>query len=591
MKPASGGAPAYDVAIVGAGIAGSLMAAHLVARGLRVVLLEAGDDLFFDKTTGVSDIQPLLERYYGAIYKVPNSPYPNLGHAPSPTLTTLNKYYVQQGPLAFGSDYLRIAGGSSRHWLGMSPRLDPGTFQERTLYGHAVDWPITYSDLEDWYYEAEKELGVAGDDGNEGLAGVPPRKPGHKYPLPPIPQSYSDRVVARAVEGLSFQADEASPPTPVQISSTPAARNSIPYDGRPPCQGSASCIPICPTGAKYDASVHLKRALGVDPRSLDKPLHERDRVTYIPKAVLKELVLDDPEASTPRVSGLVFKRSASEDDNLHVQARLYVLAIHAMEIPKVLLASRGQRAHGVANSSGLVGRYLMDHDIAITHARLAQPLYPFRGPRITSSIEGFCDGPFRRRQSAFRPELANVGTAWETNAPFSNVIARVAQGLTGKALREQVAWDSSAVIHIDAMIEPEPQFDSRIFPSRLTDPWGLPRPEIQYRVGAYSQRGREAFIRLARAIYGRLGAGAQDIFEVPGWFGSGHVMGTTRMGEDPGSSVCDSFGLTHDHPNLYLAGSSLFPTVGTANPTLTLAALALRTAHEIERRLRYGLPD
>ncbi|MFY0575184.1 FAD-dependent oxidoreductase [Cystobacter fuscus] len=343
MKPASAGTPGYDVAIVGAGIAGSLMAAQLVSRGLRVVLLEAGDDLFFDTTTGVSNIQPLLDRYYGSIYKVPNSPYPNLGHAPSPTLTTLNKYYVQQGPLAFGSDYIRIAGGSTRHWLGLCPRLDPGSFQEHTLYGRAVDWPITYNDLEDWYYAAEKELGVAGDDGNQGLAGVPPRKPAHKYPLPPIPQTYSDRVVAQAVEGLTFQSDEASPPVPVQVSSTPAARNSIPYDGRPPCQGSGSCIPICPTGAKYDASVHLKRALGVDPRNLEEPSLARQRVTYIPKAVLKEIVLDDPGALLPKVSELVFKRSASEDDNLRVQARLYVLAIHAMEIPKVLLASRGQR--------------------------------------------------------------------------------------------------------------------------------------------------------------------------------------------------------------------------------------------------------
>jgi choline dehydrogenase-like flavoprotein len=113
----------------------------------------------------------------------------------------------------------------------------------------------------------------------------------------------------------------------------------------------------------------------------------------------------------------------------------------------------------------------------------------------------------------------------------------------------------------------------------LFDPLGLPRPEIRYSIGEYSYAGAKAFVEAAKMIYARLGA--TGFSEVPGWFGAGHVMGTTRMGHDAASSCCDSYGRTHDHPNLFITGSGLFPTVDSANPTLTITALALRTAQHI----------
>lgn len=578
MSSASEETLSCEIAIVGAGMAGSLMAARLAAKGHEVVVLDAGDRTFFDLGTGADQRQELLDRFYRARYKTPNSPYPDLPHAPSPDDTKLNGYYVERGPLAFSSTYTRVVGGTTYHWLGLCPRLAPSTFQERTRYGHAVDWPITYDELEPWYVQVEREIGVAGDMRYQGMPGIPPRSA--PFPLPPIPASYSDQVVARAIAGLTYTDPDSGETLPVQLTVTPAARNSIPFQGRPPCSGSANCIPICPIQAKYDATVHLKRALGLDPDHAP-----RRKARLMMGTVLAEVALAD-QGQRPQVDHLVFRRHRSRDHDLRVRARVYVLAIHAMELPKVLLASRGQWTHGVANSSGLVGRYLMDHDIAITNARLSQPMYVYRGPRITSSIESLRDGQFRRYRAAFRPELSNVGTSWETGAPFSNVIARVQQGLTGAALRRQVAWDSQAVLHIDAMIEPEPRHDSRVWPSdRHFDDWGLPRPEIAYQVGEYSERGRQVFVQVVNDIYRRLGARDQDISVVPGWFGAGHVMGTTRMGDDPRTSVCTSYGQSHDHDNLYLAGSGLFPTVGTANPTLTLSALALRAADEIDRAL------
>ena len=114
------------------------------------------------------------------------------------------------------------------------------------------------------------------------------------------------------------------------------------------------------------------------------------------------------------------------------------------------------------------------------------------------------------------------------------------------------------------------------------DELGLPRPKITYDHGDYTLNGWEEAKKLFSVLLED--AGVTDIdFSEPG--GAGHLLGTTRMGDDPATSVADSYGRTHDHPNLYLAGGGLFPTVGTANPTLTIAALALRTAEQIAGEL------
>jgi choline dehydrogenase-like flavoprotein len=187
------------------------------------------------------------------------------------------------------------------------------------------------------------------------------------------------------------------------------------------------------------------------------------------------------------------------------------------------------------------------------------------------------DGAFRARRAAFRIELQNTGWSWATGAPFTDVQALVNQGLTGAALRSALAWQVNTQIELNGLIEPEPDPNNRVRPSAtLRDALGVPRPELTYSIGQYSSAGAEVFRTAARAVYQRLGA--TEIAEVPGWQGAGHLMGTHRMGADPAGSVCDGYGRSYDHPNLFLTGSGLFPTVDAANPTLTIAAVALRTA-------------
>src|SRR6185436_11318311 len=165
-------------------------------------------------------------------------------HASHPNSGDLDHYFVQDGPIKFGGTYLRQVGGTTWHWLGTALRFIPDDFRLRSRFGVGLDWPVSYDDLEPWYCEAERELGVAGDP--KADLGVRRSQP---YPLPPIPMSYADTKTGAALAG-----------TPYVVQPTPQARNSEPYGNRPACCGSASCIPICPVQAKYDATSHVAQA-------------------------------------------------------------------------------------------------------------------------------------------------------------------------------------------------------------------------------------------------------------------------------------------------------------------------------------------
>lgn len=553
-----------DVLVAGAGVAGALIAHACSQAGLRVLVVDAGERPYFDQVTGIDRREELVERFFANPVKMTNAGYPDLAYAPSPSETTLNKYYVQRGPQPFQSTYTRFVGGTTYHWLGTSLRYTPNTFREHSAFGRAVDWPLAYQDLQDWYWAAEKALGVAGDSTCDLGA---PRAPGQPYPMPPILPTYNDSQVMRATESLVFEGQQ------LEFRSTPQARNSLPYQGRPPCAGSANCIPICPIQAKYDASVHLKWALNpsLSPDSSERAV----AASLMAGAVVTRVELDTDR----RVDALRVRLPDRSERRL--RSRLYVLALNAIETPKVLLMSaQPQAPAGVANGSGVVGRYLMDHDVKITYARLPRPMYLFRGPLSTAGCESLRDGPFRRERGAFRIELQNTGTSWATGSPFNNVIGLVNQGYSGRDLREKLAWEVATQIELNGLIEPEPDRENCVKPSAtLFDPLGVPRPEIRYRIGEYAQAGAQAFARAARLVCERLGG--TQVTDVPGWFGAGHLMGTTRMGTDPASACCDSYGRSFEHANLFLTGSGLFPTVDAANPTLTIAALTLRTAAHI----------
>lgn len=530
-----------QVIVVGSGVAGMLVAYRLAQAGVQVVVLEAGPPV---------NRAEALATYRTAVVKVPEAPYPDTPYAPRPTVADLEGYYVQDGPTLFKSTYVRRVGGTTWHWLGTSLRHLPSDFQLHARYGVAVDWPLSYEQLEPWYSAAEQELGVAGD-GKQDLGS--PRT--GEFPMQPLPLSYLDKQVALAAAKLGYT-----------VHLTPQARNSVTYDGRPPCCGNASCVPICPIGAKYDASVHVRKA-------------EALGVQVINQAVVHFIEVD----SNGQVTGLRFKRPDGSEER--AEASIYVLAAHAIETPKLLLMSRTDALpNGVANSSDQVGRNLMDHPVQLSWALAKEPVYPYRSPLENAGIEDFRDGDFRREQSAFRMAIGEDGWNFPGTTPTSLAPELVKQGFRGEALVTELNRQVSRQFRFANLIEQLPDPANRIVPAfDQLDALGLPRPRLTYQLGDYVERGMAEARRVSEQIFQAMGATA--IQHSAEHEGAGHVMGTYRMGNDAKTAVVDAEQRSHDHPNLFMVGSGVFPTVGTANPTLTIAALALRTAETIKMAL------
>src|SRR5689334_9003244 len=196
-----------DVVIVGAGIAGALVAERLAKAGVKVTIVEAGPRI----ERGAAVMQ-----YYSSLIKVPECAYPNTAYAPHPRSDNLDDYYVQTGPDKFASTYLRQVGGTTWHWLGTCLRLVPDDFRLATRFGRGVDWPFNYDALERWYGEAETEIGVSGDSTAD--LGSPRSSP---YPMPAIPLSVVDQHIAKAFAG-----------SPYEVRATPQRRNATVRDSR-----------------------------------------------------------------------------------------------------------------------------------------------------------------------------------------------------------------------------------------------------------------------------------------------------------------------------------------------------------------------
>jgi len=628
-----------DVAIVGSGFAGSLIAKELSqkrinGRRLDIVILEAGSGI-------QPNINDYLRSFYKASIKVPESPYPPAladsdnkligpanvaaGRPTSRTLSASNwndphQAYLDQteSKRPFKSTYERLAGGTL-HWLGSAPRLVPNDFRMQQ-YGNFPNWPIDYDTVISYYEKAEAELGVAADAEEQSFAGISFPK-GHPYPMPRIPPSLFDQRVGDALARLTDEETKflgmGKPVTGLRVRSLPAARNSQPYRNRRACAGNTNCIPICPIQAKYDPTITLNEATNSGARLIDH-------------AVASEILVENN-----LISGINFitytNEAGPKTGNGCIKAKIYVIAANGIETPRLLLMSKngGRTPNGVANSSDMVGRNLMDHPQYVAWGLLpptAAPVFPYRGPLLTSAIGDLCDGPFRATRAAFRVSLGNEGWNFVVGGGAFGADPHVTtldfvNGMNSSGLNKskfsQLANDNSALFgaglaqtlsdlisrqfRIAFAVEQNPDPNNRVTLSSFSDALNLPRPQITYDISDYTKQGFVTAVRMKRLIFSKLGA--QDFTERPEgdpagfdetidgkleqltYGGAGHLMGTYRMGDNPKTSVVDSFQRSHDHQNLYLVGSGTFPTAGTANPTLTLSALALRTADGIVKQL------
>ncbi|MFE3068570.1 GMC oxidoreductase [Streptomyces sp. NPDC059247] len=441
-----------------------------------------------------------------------------------------------------------------------------------------------------------------GPDGHASGPGVPAPAPGGPASAPDLrppgpdghasgpdarPPAHDVRAPAPDLRPPGPDGHTSGPPAPRPGGRLPGSAGGAPGSGGRRCEGHASCIPVCPSRAKYT------------------PLRTQARwapsVTLVDRAVASRVLVDGAGRATG-VEYLAYGagRAPGAATRHRVRADVVVLAAHAVENARLLLLS------GLANRSDQVGRNLMDHPVLLTWGLLPDQVGPYRGPGSTSGLEGFRFGPARARHAPFRVEIGNWGWTWATGGTEADVAALVGGGgpdgrrLFGPALRTALRDRVGRQFALQFEIEQEADPANRVTldPERR-DALGLPRPVVSYDL---SEHVREGFA-VARTVSDRLFAllGAEDHSDHdpdpgrPGTFthrgrtyafrGAGHAGGTHIMGDDPATSVVDHWQRCWDHPGLYAVGCGSMPSLATSNPTLTMAALALRSAERVESDL------
>ena len=514
-----------EVVIVGSGVAGALVAHQLAQAGVSVLMLEAGPRIERWRIVENFRNTPAKDDFM--------APYPSTAHAPHPHYAPPNDYLIFKGTHKYNSQYIRAVGGTTWHWAASTWRFLPNDFRMKTLYGVGRDWPVSYDELEPYYYRAEVELGVSGPNDGTDL-GSPRRQP---YPMDHLPLSYMDQRFFDELNGKGFT-----------VVSEPVARNSRAWDRRPACCGNNNCMPICPIGAMYSGIIHVEKA-------------EKAGARLIANAVVYRIELDGK-----RVAAVHYKDPQGVSHR--VTGKQFVLAANGIETPKLMLMSE------VGNSSGQVGRNLMDHPGTGVTFQADEDLWPGRGPMELTSIVDMRDGAFRSDYAGKKLHLNNMA---QTGSATRTALRL---GLVGRKLNDEIRRRAARTVNFNSFHDILPDPANRIVPSREhKDGLGIARPEITYAIGDYVKKSavhtRAAYARIAQ-LFGGTEVHFDDDFAP-----NNHIMGTLIMGKDPKTSVVDADCRTHDHENLFIAGSAVMPTAGTVNCTLTLAALALRLADRL----------
>lgn len=624
--------------------------------------LEAGVEL--DSVSSMNTYNEYIRTFYTQEAKVPNSPYPNLKQAPSPNVLDMEKivqpfpdkkgYLVQFGPMPFASDAIRVGGGTTLHWLGTTPRMLPNDFRLTEKYGIEIDspdgtgktpinWPIDYETLRPYYEMAEFEIGVSGDVSKQEYPISESTKEyygDYVFPMEEIPQSYMDQQIIDGLAGTSVQLNFEN--IPLLLVPSPQGRNSIPnpvygktkhiqaeatksgyklvldssekeeykalgsvwnpYMGER-CEGNASCVPICPVQAKYNALKTLKKA--VYKMNENENLSRNPNLEIKAQSVVYRLSIDQTDKdkiSKVHVRRYFTKESTSfEEEVIDTSNAIVILAANAFENPKILLNSKysvmenGQKVEKTAaNRSDQVGRNLMDHMVMLTWGLFPKPIYSYRGPGSTTNISSFRDGNFRSEFSAWISPLDNWGWSWPAFSPGSDLSEFLGQGLFGQELKDALTYRLSRQVLFHFEIEQLPNPNNRVtINDQYMDALGIPRPVVNYELTEYEMKAMEQAKLASDQMFQRLEI--QDFTDYKAsdmntfvynnvrysYNGAGHIVGTHRMGSSPDDSVTNSYCKSWDHPNLYVVGAGNMTTLGTSNPTLTLSAFTIRSVESI----------
>ena len=464
--------------------------------------------------------------------------------------TEQTKLYWTDNRIVEGNDWFimggknsgKAVGGSTVHFAMVSLRFRPEWFKARSTMGYGADWPIDWREMWRYYEQAERALSVSGP------ISYPwgPERP--RYPYRAHPINAAGAILARGAEAIGM----AWTPTPLATVSAPRGKS-------PPCVYRGFCRFGCSTNAKQSALI-----------------------VWIPRAIaagaeIRDLAMVGRIETNERglATGVHYHR---EGRWRFQHAKHVVVAGYAIETPRLLLMSASDKfPNGLANSSGLVGKNLMTQPNQAVFGEVDEEIRWYKAPPSTTITEHW---NYDDRKDF------HGGYCWMAQGPLPIEWATIqteARGLWGEALRQEMQKYNHSV-GVKMVGEAMPDESNRVTLDEERDQYGLPITRIHY---AWTKND-EALIghALEQMELSMNAAGVRNVFRQTQ--DANHLGGTARMGDDPRKSVVNADCRCWDVKNLWVCDGSVFPTVGGVNPSLTIQAIALRTADRIGEMAKRG---
>jgi len=543
-----------DVVIIGSGAGGGIAAKILAEEGLKVLLLEKGENHFAGLDLPGNNVR---NRLGNDELKFVHRDFIDQDPRIEP-----RTYRGSEGDEPFVGKVNSLAttvGGGTIHYDGNSPRIQQKDLRIKTLFGQLEgtsieDWPISYQDLEPYFDEVEKIIGV------QGKAGINPFEEPRSspYPMPPGYPKYASVLLSDAARSLGYH------PSP-----TPMAINSVAYRGRPACSNCGFC-------GSHGCAINAKGSTAV---------------TAIRDALLSgncelrtncfafALKTNDSGARIERVEYI-----GEAGEKVSQAGGIFILGCNAIESARLCLLSNSQ-AHpeGLGNRSGMVGRNLMFHSVRTVFGIFPQRIHGHRGHVGSHGMDDFNRTPnpddpgklFGGGIVEFGNQLHPIDEA--KNLPLIGVNHK-------KYMRQSLVRDHLGVVTLIGEDPPVPTNRVDLDP-HVRDVYGFPVARITYKAHSNDKRVEQRYVPELKRILRE--AGAAFVLSVPlsiltgGIPNTKHILGTLRTGTDPDQSVTDPYGKFHDLENLYCADGGVFVTSTGYNPTLTIQALACRQAYDI----------
>lgn len=583
----------YDAIIVGSGAGGGMAAYQLAIQGLKVLVVEAG-----------RDYDPLTET---PMFHTPrDAPLRGSGNADKPfgfyDATVDGGWRVPGEPytMAPGTEFQwwrsRMLGGRTNHWGRISLRMGPYDFKPKSRDGLGADWPITYDDMAPYYDMTESLVGVYGS--NEGLENTPNSSPGVLLP-PPAPRAYE--LMAKKYAGglgipvipahravLTAKQDFANLPGKLHPGNTLAQkvlRESM--QSRQKCFYATECGRGCDIKANFQSTTVLL-----------PPAMATGNVQLITDAMVRAVSVN----AQGKATGVHYVDKITRTDH-HVKARVVVLAASACETSRILLNSKSaQFPNGLSNSSGLVGKYLMDTVGAGLSGQVPklESLPPMNddgvaGDHLYMPWWGYSKQAKKQLSFArgYHVELGG-GKGMPGSGAFGN-LEKFTNGAYGKKFKEEARRYYGSFISYDGRGEMIPNEDSfcEIDPDTV-DQWGIPVLRFHWKWSQHELDQAAHMQKTFAEIIESMGGTVQGTVQTDGSkaIAKGgaiiHEVGTTRMGADAKTSVLNTQCQSWDVNNLFVTDGAPFVSNADKNPTLTILALAWRTCDHLVAELKRG---